>query len=420
MIDALDADIAPHYNGSYLTSNVLFAPVREPLGGSYNVITTMSGKRVLVLGFVYNFEQAANDSMVIHVQLSIKKQYFINAMAETDIDLVVVLNHIAPQATGYSDLLSDIWKEIRGYKPNTPIVLLSGHSHVEYFKWYDDNAFTLESGCYFQEIGRLRFTLDPNTGKLTNNTFAYDFIPTSREEFYTLSGVSDEHDFDTPTGLDIKAQIAVLWQEFNLGFKVGCSPMTYDTTLGLDDPASAYGLLLNEMVPKVLFVNNSSTSQFFISSTGFLRYNLFEGVVNKNDVFTMCGFNDSYMYFPSMEGSMLTAVIQELNNLPPGHPLLDNPRWNCAKPRAPSNPDREGLGDGTLPYFIQSNIPIIAGNLYDVVCNSYDAGTVSHVLTKLYPTEPPSQLPQPIWYPNTISDTNMIYQYVAQYMQGSC
>jgi hypothetical protein len=51
-----------------------------------------------------------------------------------------------------------------------------------------------------------------------------------------------------------------------------------------------------------------------------------------------------------------------------------------------------------------------------VVCNSYDAGTVGHVLKKLYPDTPPNQLPQPYWYPNTISDTYMIYTYVAQYM----
>jgi 2',3'-cyclic-nucleotide 2'-phosphodiesterase (5'-nucleotidase family) len=316
------------------------------------VITTQSGRRVLCLGYIYNFDQAANDSIVIHVQTSVKKEYFQNAMAEPAIDLVVVMNHIAPQNTGPQDLLSLLWKTIRGYKPETPIVLLSGHSHVEDFKWYDDNAFTIESGCYFQEMGRVRFDLDPSTGALNNSTFEYGWIPTNREEFYKMVNIYDPEQFVTPTGAEIKLEIAALWKELDLGASVGCSPATYDIAAGLSDPDSAYGLLLNEMVPKVLFDPNvSNNTQFFISSTGFLRYNLFAGPVNKNDIFTMCGFNDSYQYFPGMEGKVLQAVLTDLNNLPPMM-LLENPRQSCAQ--------RFNLGDQSLPYFISSDIAIQA------------------------------------------------------------
>ncbi len=408
VIDAIANSLAPESNGTYITSNTLFVPEKSPLGASYHVHTTLTGARVLVLGFIYNFEQAANDSLVIHVTLSMQKTYFKNAMSEPDITMVVVLNHIAPQPDGKYNLLQHIQSEIRRYRPHTPIILLSGHSHVNYFQWYDDNSFTLESGCYFQELGRLRFSLD-ESGRLTNDTFSYDYVPTSRDRFYEIVEIGADR-FVTPTGYEIKKDIAAIWTSLNLGEKIGCSPTTYDTTLGLDDPASAYGLLLNEMVPKVLFdPKNNNNTQFFLSSTGFLRYNLYEGPVVVNDVWTMCGFNDSYMVFKGMDGAMLQSVITALDNLPP-MAFLSSSRM-CAQ---------RLLADQPLPYFITSNLPVTPGTLYDVVMNSYDAGTVSNELVKLNPTVPPAKLPQPVWYSNTISDTNMIFTYVQRYLQGSC
>lgn len=416
-IDEIRRDLVPVFKGGYLTSNTNVTETREPVGGTYEVLTTaVGGRRVLVMGFIFNFLQAADTATVLEVQDRIHDSFFAEAMAVPGIDVVVVLNHIAPQVDpGQLDLLSIIQQTIRASKPSTPIVLLSGHSHVKYFKWYDDNAFTIESGKYFEEIGQVDIVLDPATGRLSNDTFSYQWVPTSRANLHRLAGVYPPH-FVTEEGQQIKDQIASLTKELGLDDVEGCAAVTYDITAPVHEKNSSYRLLIEEIAPKMLFDYALPNPQFFLSSTGFLRYNLYEGEVTKNDVWTMCGFNDSYAYFPAMKGSLLTKVIETLEGISPNEVVK---RPGCLAPETRMLRDANGDAiPSQLPYFVYSYEKVVPDAVYDVLCNSYDAGTIAIVLEKIYRAagRDVKDVPKHQWYPNTISDTYMIRDYVRKYM----
>jgi 2',3'-cyclic-nucleotide 2'-phosphodiesterase (5'-nucleotidase family) len=433
VIAAIRSELVPSFGGRYLTSNTNQTATQVALGSMYNVLTTTSGKRVLVLGFIYNFLQAAGAVTVVDVQKALQEGFFGQATATEAIDFVVVLNHIAPQVTpGTPDLLRTISRAVRAQLPTTPIVLLSGHSHVEDFVWYDANSFTIESGKYFEEIGQVDFTLDPATGALSNDSFAYKWVPTSRENLYDLAGVRPPA-FETAAGTAIKQQLVKLDRELGLSEVQGCSPTTFDTDAPMASPNSTYRLLVEEIAPKILFSYDLPNIQFFISSTGFLRYNLYEGKVTTNDVWTVCGFNDSYAYYPAVPGALLQQIISTLESLPPallaraGRPGCRGPTAAGPVAAAAAAADRrkpgavaadDTVGEERLPFYVYSYSKISPSGVYDLICNSYDAGTIDIVLEHIFAGGLQQGATPPVrqWYPNTISDTYMIRDYVRKYM----
>lgn len=58
-------------------------------------------------------------------------------------------------------------------RPLTPY----SNRHITYFSWLDNNAFTLESGKYFEVVGHMRFDVNQNH---QINQFNYEWVNTSR------------------------------------------------------------------------------------------------------------------------------------------------------------------------------------------------------------------------------------------------
>jgi hypothetical protein len=50
------------------------------VGSSYRVIDTPLGSRVLVLGYIYNFDQNADNTIIVNMTSSLKQPYFQEAM----------------------------------------------------------------------------------------------------------------------------------------------------------------------------------------------------------------------------------------------------------------------------------------------------------------------------------------------------
>jgi hypothetical protein len=57
------------------------------VGGPYYSFTTALGTNVLVLGYLYNFTQEANNTYVVPVANSLTEPYFSQAMSIPNIDL---------------------------------------------------------------------------------------------------------------------------------------------------------------------------------------------------------------------------------------------------------------------------------------------------------------------------------------------
>lgn len=78
-----------------LTSNVVGATDGEPIGARFAVITApVTGARLLVLGFLYNFAGACPSSRVETVEVSLAAGWIKPALAAEDYAAVVVLAHM--------------------------------------------------------------------------------------------------------------------------------------------------------------------------------------------------------------------------------------------------------------------------------------------------------------------------------------
>ena len=71
------------------------------------------------------------------------------------IDLFVVLGHNPPRPTVGGSTFGTIFNAIRSMRPNVPIQVFGGHTHVRDFVVYDDMATGLESGRYCETLGWL-------------------------------------------------------------------------------------------------------------------------------------------------------------------------------------------------------------------------------------------------------------------------
>jgi len=71
-------------------------------------------------------------------------------------DLIVIVAHIDPQAPTELEI---IYKAIRSVHSTIPIAMLTGHRHRKIFREFDPNAFAIESGRYFENLGIVKFQL---------------------------------------------------------------------------------------------------------------------------------------------------------------------------------------------------------------------------------------------------------------------
>lgn len=372
----------------------------------YQVITTALGTRVLVLGYIYNFLQNANNTQIVFMNQSVLLPTFKQAMNEPAIDLIVVPCHIDPQS-GVE--LSQLYQAIRAARPSTPLgtigsprsplsarpvarpsrpsplsVLLSGHRHVTYFKQYDPNAFTLESGKYFEVVGDISFTLSGDPGDRQLNALSYRWVPTALSQFSAMANVSED-EFLTPHGAMVKEMIRNYSTSLDLDQVYGCSPLTY-SPYTWDASNSFFQLYVERVVPSMVFDASLPHTQVFIANSFTLRWYLYQGPVNKNDIYTVLPFNDTFYGVFSVMGSDLQTLITKLRSKSAAH-LAEEP----AAPPSPMATIRSmprqrhhycGVHpfDAQLPAYVVSLDPntIQPNAVYDVLAAEYDVSMRAH------------------------------------------
>jgi len=302
--------------------------------------------------------------------------------------LIVVCAHIAPQVPPELD---QIYQAIRAVHPTTPLVMLSGHSHVEYFSQLDANAFTIESGKYFEVIGLIQFDLDTTITNLQTS-----WQDTSVDNFVKLSGTTKDK-FPTEAGRHIKDLITKYQKILGLDIVYGCSPQTYWPDGDFSDPTSLYQLLVTQIAPNIIFnTTTDSNTPFYITNSESLRCALYEGQVTRNDIYTISPFNDTYVYYQGIKGSDLSAILtgMEQSDLRGGRcpPML-----------------RPGLTFGS-PWYVTS-WDVDNSTTYDIVLALYDAETILPIVQKVVPTS--SYAP----YPTEYNGTGALQAYIEQYFK---
>ena len=87
----------------------------------------------MAFGILYDFTGNSNVSKVIKAADLVKESWFLNAIEyEKPIDIFLVIGHNPIRVTDSASTFGLIYQKIRDLRPNVPIQVFGGHSHVRY------------------------------------------------------------------------------------------------------------------------------------------------------------------------------------------------------------------------------------------------------------------------------------------------
>ncbi|KAI1178921.1 ser/Thr protein phosphatase family [Nemania sp. FL0916] len=309
----------PHFMRSYIASNVDYIEPETgnqiPQAQRYIKFRTLNqGLSVVALGFLFNFDRNANNSVVVPVEETMKQQWFQDAIREKP-DLFVVTGHVGLRMIEFEQ----IFKVIREENWYTPIVFLGGHAHVRDARKFDDKAVALASGRYFETIGWMSIdgVKKKSKGAVSTNadiTFKRRYIDNNVLGLQHHAGV-DEKDFSTEKGLNVSKAIADARKELDLDHKIGCSPGDFWMNRAqYPSNTSIYTWLEKKVLPDTI-VNKerADKSRLTIVNTGAIRFDIFKGAFTKDSTYLISPFISTFNYIPDVPYSVAKKVLRLLN-----------------------------------------------------------------------------------------------------------
>ena len=224
-------EMVPYFGDRYLSSNIDIQ-----IGGSWvpfanrtlRFTTEALGLHITAFGFLFNFTGNARNTRVKPVADVLEERWFREAVADADTDLFLVAAHIDVHTLE----LQQIHDAIRAARPETPIQIFGGHSHIRDFKVFDQKSSALESGRYCETAGFLSLGgLVPRAGEKKPKdggevTTFRRYIDFNRPGFMHHSGTG-AHTFDTPEGLEMSAEITQIREQLDLNRLIGCAPQDF-------------------------------------------------------------------------------------------------------------------------------------------------------------------------------------------------
>lgn len=135
-----------------------------------------------------------------------------------------------------------------------------------------------------------------------------------------------------------------------------------------------FDLYVDDIVPKGLFTPPGNASQWFVQSTGSLRYDLYKGNVTVDDIYKVLPFRDSLFVVRGVSGSNLTKLLSMLN----GAEVEADSRsqWTPRRPRLGVEHGKL-FGDGA--YISTNNAPS-ESILYDAFFVQFDRPIITEYL----------------------------------------
>jgi 2',3'-cyclic-nucleotide 2'-phosphodiesterase (5'-nucleotidase family) len=402
-----------HWNGTYLTSNTVWADTGQPVGDRYTYWMcvqhqhdnnqqqqqTAAPSRILVLGFLFNDQQFCKNVRVETVQETIRQPWFQNVLkgegsGSTNFQAIVVLAHM-----GYLDPLVEILlhaiRDIVG--TDMPIQFINGHTHERGFKVLDPRASAFEAGRFLDTVGFISFPLvwdkhasmttagsfprndasqwdQPDGGDAANTSsssiFRPVFLDANIKVLAQSLGVENEL-VKTQDGKDLSQMIYDTRVSMGLTRVVGCSNTTY-LLAGDDDNAtdssssssSLWALYMNKVIPSVLLEYNAS--KVFVQSTNSFRDNLYRGNVTVDDLIDTSPWDDPIYNVANRISS--PDLIQVLH-------ILGASNTNPALPNLPQIAVSSSLGMASSRY--------LPDQFYDLYADEWDTTFIAPVVANM-------------------------------------
>ncbi|KZV60412.1 hypothetical protein PENSPDRAFT_760009 [Peniophora sp. CONT] len=301
-------NFAPRFPGRYLSSNanITINNVSEPVGERFAKFTTSKGRKVTALGVIYHFT-GDEGTTIQEIPSMVNETWFAEAIEEEP-DFFLLTGHMPVNGNDWLD----VFNAVRVVHPNTPILVLGGHTHIRDCAQYDGRSMALESGRYMETVGWMSANLTDNG----NISFSRRYMDSNRVTFEYHSGQSNDT-FDTDNGTSLTASLLDLANQFDLSFLYGMAPQDYPFARApYPSNSSLLSLLADEVLPLSLSVNNtraSSIPAYIIVQTGGLRFDIFKGSFTKNDQLTVLPRTNVFLYIANITLSQGQKVLAGLN-----------------------------------------------------------------------------------------------------------
>ncbi|KAL1303631.1 hypothetical protein AAFC00_006991 [Neodothiora populina] len=346
------AEFPKTYGDRYLTSNVqIYNPstgAYEYIGATHRYFTTEHGLRIMAFGVLFDFTGNSNASKVIKAADMVKESWFLNALNHTKpIDLFLLIGHNPVRPTDSGNTFKTVFNAIRAVKPDIPIQIFGGHSHIRDFAVYDDKTTALESGRYCETLGWLSMSgiqsshyhgavnprgvpnptvqakkVGTSTGyaslasstSASNLTYSRRYLDWNRLSFEYHAAGSQKKAFDIKKGVSVSQNITAIRKELNLTSLYGCAPQTWCISCApFLSEGSIFSLLQTALTATVVKEDRAEIPRLIILNTGSVRFDLPEGPFTYDDSFIVSPFADGFQYIPNVPYGVATKVLDALN-----------------------------------------------------------------------------------------------------------
>ncbi|KAH9855907.1 Metallo-dependent phosphatase-like protein [Lenzites betulinus] len=315
-------NFAPKRNGRYLSSNVNITVLNEhgevvsvPVGQRFAKFKTRKGRKVTSLGVLFDFTGNDVNTTVQKVEDMVKERWFIDAIKDEP-DFFLLAGHMPVR----QDNWPTVFNAVRAVHPETPIMILGGHTHIRDCLQLDGRSIALESGRYMETVGWLSAKLEQpqghSHGSPKNITFTRRYLDPNRVtyEYHTRRS---NFSFDTFDGSRITKGLLDLAKRFDLSALFGTAPQDYTISQApFPSNGSLLSLFAAEAMPYSLTLNNTRAAvpNIMITNSGSQRFDLYAGPFSKNDQLTASPFADSFLYIADVPFAVANQVLPALNN----------------------------------------------------------------------------------------------------------
>ncbi|OAA37123.1 ser/Thr protein phosphatase family [Beauveria brongniartii RCEF 3172] len=345
---------AKKWGDRYVTSNVKILNPHtnafEHVGATHRYFTTEKGLRVLAFGVLFDFTGNSNVSQVVKAADMIREQWFVDAIHTTEpVDLVVLFGHNPISPKDKTSTFKPVWDAIRAARPETPITLFGGHSHIRDFSVYDERSVGIEAGRYCETIGWVAMSgFDVNGGggggggggykgvknprgvpnptrpakegtTTTASPFRYArrYLDWNRNTFiYHSHRQQQPATYDYHSGSRVTNEITGIREQLRLGDVYGCAPRSWCMECApIDSEQNLFpGVIIPAVSRIVVRPERKDKARIILGNTGSVRYDIPKGPFTYDDNFIVSPFRDVFRYVKDVPYDKAEKLLTQLNN----------------------------------------------------------------------------------------------------------
>ena len=312
--------MVPAFSENYIASNLDYVVPETgehvPMAQRFKRFQTRNqGFDIVAFGFLFDFTDNANNTVVKPVEEAVKEDWFLDAInVRTGPELFVVIGHVGIRM----DEFQTIFRAIRKRNWRAPIAFFGGHQHVRDSATFGLGSFALASGRYLETVGWMSIdNIAPGLGA-EGVHFNRRYIDHNLFGFHYHTGLN-ETTFPTPQGKAVSKSIERSREELNLDYRHGCAPKDlWMARAPVDGEDSIYHWLSEEVLPAVI-VNEGRKDKprLIIMNTGAIRFDIFKGPFTRDSSYVVSPFKSKMRYIADVPYTVAEKVLPLLNNAGP-------------------------------------------------------------------------------------------------------